>query len=283
MGLTVFYFALAWLLNILLAMLTQQISFRDLPVSFKWFQPIRYGVGLPFTSGVLTIIIKLFKNMHLEQKENEFLQQQKINTELQLIKAHFQPTFLHDALQHIFYLVNKHSFQSPETILKLSDLLSYVLYDNEKDQVPLEKELQIIKTYLSLKKIFYPTNLHVHLKQEGKLTGLGIAPLLLLSLVENCFEEFLCKPTQRLTLNMDIRSENDELCVLISCKSNLKNVSENNYENYDWLKSLKRIKILYPGKHFFDAYFKSGMTNLVLILWLNENLNMPKKEEFVFL
>ena len=132
----------SWLL---LAHFTTNIPFAQLPVSIRWFLPIRYGIGLPLTSAVFVIIIKLLKHWHLEQKENELLQRKKIHTELQLLKTQFQPIFLYDALQHIFYLIHKHSPQSPETVLKLSDLLSYILYENEKDQVPLDKEIQIVK------------------------------------------------------------------------------------------------------------------------------------------
>jgi two-component system, LytTR family, sensor kinase len=281
-GLTIIYFSLAWLLTMLLAKLTTTIPFQQLPVSFKWFQPIRYGIGLPLTSAVLTTTIKLLKNMHLEQKENEFLRQQKINTDLQLIKAQFQPGFLYDALQHIFYLINKNSPQSPATVLKLSDLLSYVLYDNEKEHVPLEKELQIIRTYLSLKKIFYPERLTVQIKQEGNITGVTIPPILLLSLVENCFEEFLDKSTQ-LIMDLDIKIENDELYFFIECTNNIESEITDSNENYEWVKSLRRIEILFPGKHSLDIYSENGITSLTLILQSNKIFNDVQKEEFVLL
>ena len=279
-GLTVIYFSLAWLLTMLLATLTTDIPFQQLPVSFKWFQPIRYGIGLPLTSAVLTTIIKLLKNMHLEQKENEFLQRQKINTDLQLIKAQFQPGFLNNALQHIFYLINKNSPQSPATVLKLSDLLSYVLYDNDKDYVPLEKELQIIKTYLSLKKIFYPERLTIQIKQEGHTAGIMISPILLLSLVENCFEEFLDRSTQ-LIMDLDIKIENKELYFFIECRNNIEIEITDSNKNYQWVKSLKRIEILYPGKHSFDIYSENGVTSLALVLQTNTILPAIQKEEFI--
>jgi two-component system, LytTR family, sensor kinase len=281
-GLTVIYFSLAWLLTMLLAKLTTNIPFQQLPVSFKWFQPIRYGIGLPLTSAVLTTIIKLLKNMHLEQKENEFLQRQKINTDLQLIKAQFQPGFLYDALQHIFYLINKNSPQSPATVLKLSDLLSYVLYDNEKENVPLEKELQIIKTYLSMKKIFYPERLDVQFKQEVNTMGISIVPLILLSLVENCFEEFLDK-SARLNMDIDVKTENGELFFFIECRNNIESGITGVNENYQWVKSLKRIEILYPGKYSFDIYSENGITGLTLVLQTNKILPAIEKEEFVLL
>ncbi|HVE60490.1 MAG TPA: histidine kinase, partial [Chitinophagaceae bacterium] len=203
-GFTCIYFSLALLLTMLLADFTRSVPFNQLPVNFKWFHPVRYGIGLPLTSAVLTTIIKLLKTWHQKQNENKLLQRQKINTELQLLKTQFQPHFLYDSLQHIYYLLRKHSPQSPETILKLSDLLSYVLYENEKDNVPLEKELQIIKTYLSLKKTFYNDRLLLKLKEEGQAADMSIEPLLLVSLVEDCFEKFLQNSEQKLEMNLDI-------------------------------------------------------------------------------
>jgi sensor histidine kinase YesM len=282
-GLTIFYFLLAWLLMMLLADITTNVPFNQLPVSIKWFQPIRYGIGLPLTSAVFVTIIKLLKHWHLEQKENELLQRQKINTELQLLKTQFQPNFLYDALQHIFYLIHKHSPQSPDTVLKLSDLLSYILYENEKDHVPLEKEIQIIKTYLSLKKTFYPDRLWVQLKEQGETTGMNIAPLLLVSLVESCLEKFLRTPAQQLNLSLDIKTENGELYFLMECKNNFENELAERNDDDKWIKSLKRIEMLYPGKHSFDMYSENGTTNLLLVLEAGETspFIVKEKEEFV--
>ncbi|HEY4876442.1 MAG TPA: histidine kinase, partial [Puia sp.] len=206
----------------------------------------------------------------------------KINTDMQLIKAQFQPGFLYDTLQHIFYLINKNSPQSPATVLKLSDLLSYVLYDNEKENVPLEKELQIIKTYLSMKKIFYPERLDVQFKQEVNTVGISIAPLILLSLVENCFEEFLDK-SAKLNMDIDVKTENGELYFFIECRNNIESEITGVNENYQWIKSLKRIEILYPGKYSFDIYSENGITGLTLVLQTNKILPAIEKEEFVLL
>ena len=212
-----------------------------------------------------------------EQKENELLRRQKIDTELQLLKTQFQPDFLHDALQHIFFLIRKHSPQSPETVLKLSDLLSYILYENEKDKVPLEKEIQIIRTYLSLKKTFYPERLWVQIKQQGDMTDMNIAPLLLVSLVESCLENFMQGSRQQLNLNLTIKAENDELFFLAECKSTFENESSNNNAP-SWAKPQKRLEMLYPGGHSFDLYSENGTTNILLVLEVEKIASFNKKQ-----
>jgi sensor histidine kinase YesM len=277
-GLTVFYFSLAWLLTVLLAGLTRDVPFGQLPVSFQWFLPIRYGIGLPLTSAVLTTIIKLMKIWHQKQEENDLLQRQKINNELQLLKTQFQPHFLYDSLQHIYYLIRKHSSQSSETILRLSDLLSYILYENEKEHVPLERELEILKTYLSIKKTFYPDRFWIQLKLEGDAVGKKIEPLLLVSMIENCFQEFLHRPQQQLTLDIDIRIKKDELYFLMKCTSNENGLAEHNLENH-WDNSLKRIGLLYPARHSFDMFTENGATNFLLVLEPDESTAIIQKEK----
>jgi len=283
--LTVFYILLALLLTILHARFTTDLPFAQLPVSIRWFLPIRYGIGLPLTSAVFVITVELLKHWHLEQKENELLQRKKIQTELQLLKTQFQPGFLYDALQHIFYLIHKHSPQSPETVLKLSDLLSYILYEKEKEFVPLDKELQIVKTYLGLKKIFCPDRLWIQLKQQGETANMLVSPLLLVSLVENCLEKFLGTGMQQLTLNVDIKTENDALYFLLECKNDGEGDPSEKSDNNKWIKSLKRIELLYPGKHSLDVYSENGTTNLLLVLEIIEAAASIEKvnEELVLL
>jgi two-component system, LytTR family, sensor kinase len=269
------------LITIVLARLRTNIPFQKLPVSFKWFQPVRYGIGLPLTSSVLVTIIKLFKTWHIEQKENEALQRQKINTEMQLLKMQFQPHFLYDSLQHLYQLIRKKSSHSPESILKLSDLLSYILYENEKERVLLEKEWEIVTTYLGFKKVFYADRLSIQLNQKNELKDILIAPLLLLSMVENCLEKFINMPEQILSLKLEIKTEQNEIHLLLECKSNSGNGLNDDTGN-QWIKSLKRIEMLYAGKYNFNVRSENEVTRLLLILKGDARpLIVQQKEEFI--
>ena len=280
LALTVGYIFLAWMITLLLTHLTTNYPLDHLPVSIKWFQPIRYGIGLPLTSAVFVIIIKLLKHWHIEQKENELLQRRKIYTELQLLKTQFQPNFLYDALQHLFYLIHKHSPESPETVLKLSDLLSYILHDSEKDTVPLDKETRIIKTYLGLKKIFYPDRLWIQFKEEGQAKDICVSPLLLVSIVENCFGNFLKETTHQLNISVDIKAENKDLYFLLEYSTDVEGQNAVGPDQ-NWVKSRKTIELMYPGKHSFDVYSENGTMSLLLVLEGGEIASTLNKEEFV--
>jgi two-component system LytT family sensor kinase len=275
--LTILYFSLAFGITILFARLTTHVPYQSLPVSFRWFLPVRYGVGFPLTSTVIVCIIKLFKDFHLEQKANELLLREKINTELQLLKTRFQPRFLYDALQHILFLIRNQSADSPSTLMKLSELLSYVLYESEKERVPLEKELEIVKSFLILKKTFYPKALKVQYHQQMEASDLFIPPLLLLSLMENCLDTLEQNENQIILLKLNIKTADQELHFQLECVRNMDAGLENDVFDTKLMSSIKRIELLYEGKSNLDLFSENGTTYLMMILKLNGYSSITKK------
>ncbi len=264
--LTGLYFTLAWLITYLDAEMTQKLPYAALPVSFRWFRPVRYGIGFPLTSTILVVIIKLFKNFHLKQKEHALLLRQKINTELQLLKTRFRPQFLHSALQHISYLIINRSVESRSILLKLSEMLSYVLYENEKELVPLENELEILKTFLYLKNAFDPGALTVQYDQQIESNNLFISPLLLISIAENCLENLKQIEKQELSLSLIIKTMNDELHFQLECKAKHENYGQSAEYYNRLLDSLTRIELLYGGGRTPDLFSENGTTYLILVL-----------------
>ena len=147
-GLCLINLICAFWLTKFFVLLTQKPPFDQLPVQIRIFQPVIYGLGLGTATGVFACIARLLRIHYLKQKENERLEKQVMITELEIIKTHFRPHFLSDALQNISYLIRNRATQSPDAILKLADLLSYFLYEMEKERVPLEKEIEMVRNYL---------------------------------------------------------------------------------------------------------------------------------------
>ena len=258
--------AIAYLLTKLLIRVTQKVSFRQLPMQITVFQPVIYGVGLGLVASGFAIIVKLLKTRYLKQKENERLQQQKISTELQTIKTNFHPHFLSDALKNIADLIRHHSTESPSIILKLSDLLSFILYENEQEFIPLEKELLMVKDYLELQKNFYSNKIIIHFKQEGEVGGKTIAPLLLLSLVQNCCEQFLISLQQKLNIEIETKLEDERFLFRLSCNGYYENINGIPLQNTGLNHALRRIQIIYTDKHKLETNSENGFFSMLLIL-----------------
>lgn len=258
--------ASAYLLTKLLIQFTQKLPFQQLPMQIRIFQPVIYGLGLGTVASGFAIIIKLLKFRYLKQKENERLQQQKISTELQTIKTNFHPHFLSAALQNISDLIRNRSAQSPAVILKLSDLLSYILYENEEELIPLEQELLMVRDYLDLEKTFYGNRIVINLKEKGNITGKTIAPLILLSLVQNCCEQFLISLQQKLNIDIEATAEDKKFTFRLSCNGYYENINGIPRQNTGLNHALRRIQVTYPGKHKLETHSENVFFSMILIL-----------------
>jgi len=109
--------------------------------------------------------------------------------ELSALKAQINPHFLFNNLNTIYSMATQNDERTAGVVLKLSDFLRYVLYDTSGETIPLEKEIEIIRTYVDLQKERTDQDItQIELTTEGKFKGADIAPLLLLPLAENCFK-----------------------------------------------------------------------------------------------
>jgi sensor histidine kinase YesM len=275
----------AWLLTKLLAQFTQNLTFQQLPIQVTIFQPVIYGLGLGSVASGFAIIIKLLKIRYLKQKENERLQQQKISTELQMIKTNFHPHFLSAALQNISDLIRNHSTESSEVILKLSDLLSYILYENEEELIPLEQELTMLRCYLDLEKAFYGNRIMINLNEQGDITGKTIAPLIFLSLVQNCCEQFLISLQQKLNIDIETKAEDKKFIFRLSCNGYYENINGIPVQNTGLSQALRRIQMTYTGRHKLETHSENGFFSMLLILKpeaILRDAQMKTEEEIIY-
>jgi len=148
------------------------------------------GLFVPFMLFGITAGVKFSKKWFLQQRENERLAKQKLATELQLLKTSIHPRFLFHSLHTVQRYINNSPEQSSALILELSDLLSYVLYDKDENWVELEKELEIIRNYISLEEKGFGDKLVFETVFPENTKGKFIVPFLLISIVESSFEYF---------------------------------------------------------------------------------------------
>jgi sensor histidine kinase YesM len=141
-------------------------------------------MGNLITITAAAVIIKIMKDFWLRERENELLAIENIRNRLDLLKMQMHPRILFASLQRIYHEIDGETREAPEMILKLSDLLSYLLYESESEQVPLSKEVQMIENYLALKKLEYKQQVDLRLETDGELQLHQITPGLLLPLLE---------------------------------------------------------------------------------------------------
>lgn len=186
-----------------------------------------------------------------QKKEEETIknQNEKLETELKLLKSQINPHFLFNTLNNIYALSAIDTKKTQESISYLSNMLRYVLYECEQPMVTLEKEIEYIENYIKLfttkSSKTYPINISFELKDKH----LPIAPMLLIPFVENAFKHSTIERVQDAFIHITIIGKTDEIYFEIE------NSISKNQANKDAIGGIgldnvkKRLNILYSNKH----------------------------------
>lgn len=250
---TIFDIRLAWDMPLSRASLVRQIDFT-----------VNNGLVFPLTVSGFAIAIKMGKNFYLQQLANEQLAKHKIETQVQLVKSRVHPRFLFHSLNSIYKDMLNGSKQSPEMLLKLSDLLSYILYESDAI-TPLEKEIALLKSYIDLEKISRANKLTVEIQDETETAGKFIEPLLLLPLAEYIFSTSTDLDDAAL-LQLNIQTKETVFYFSIAYHSN--NINSDIRENIQLAQVEKRLKAQYHGRYDFKLIKDGSCVSLFLSLEL---------------
>jgi LytS/YehU family sensor histidine kinase len=208
------------------------------------------GIGPVFIYTVF-LSIKMMKQFSQKINEKKEIEQAKLNTEIQLLRAQVHPHFLFNTLNNIYSFTLENSPHANELVSKLSDTLFYMVNSCDAELVPLEKEIKMIMDYIDLEKVRYGDRLDIQIDLQGETSDKLIAPLLMIPLVENAFKhgasKMLLNPPW---LKLKICNTEDmlffELTNAITCLP-LKTSGANSGIGLRNVR--KRLELLYPGRH----------------------------------
>jgi len=205
---------------------------------------------------ILVSAFKLLKYNYSSISENTELKNKLLEGQLKLkeqelyyLKMQIHPHFLFNTLNTLYGFALKKAEDTPDMILKLSNLLDYLLYQANKPIVSLEEEIEHIKDYIALEKMRFQDILHVDFKINGTITNLEIAPMLLIPFVENSFK------------HGNIRENLLHIIIQLNVKNDIVDFTIKNSSNKDYKKQevdsegigltniKKRLELAYPNKH----------------------------------
>ncbi len=191
----------------------------------------------------------LLKQKQFQQAQQAWMlaQQEKTNAELQLLKAQLHPHFLFNTLNNIYAFALESSPKTPQMILKLSSLLSYILYECSTDEVLLGKEVEVMKHYIDLEKERYGDKIDISVNIEGDIQDRYITPLLILPFLENAFKHGTSEQLERPWMSVDITVKGHTLsCKIVNSKNE---VTPFRKEGVGISNVKKRLELLYAGRH----------------------------------
>jgi hypothetical protein len=132
--------------------------------------------------------IKLYFKQRRDQLQMTKLEKQNLEQQLQYLKYQLNPHFLMNTLNNIHALVDIDGERAKETIIELSKILRYVLYESNRERVPMAKEAEFMENYTRLMRIRYTDRLRFTVSQPDDIGGIVVPPLLFISFVENAFK-----------------------------------------------------------------------------------------------
>ena len=224
----------------------------------KNFRGMTISIGknvLPFLHvGGIALSIKLLLYWYQQKQQTIEAEKQKTAAELQLLKAQLHPHFLFNTLNNLYAYTLESSPRSPEIVMKLSELLRFMIYESNTPKIPLTKEINLIQSYVTLEKLRYGDRLDISLTITGDVGKYQIAPFLLLPFVENAFKHGTSKQLDQCWISLNLSIADFVMYFkLVNSVEPEKGENQTKIGGIGLLNVKKRLELLYKGKNGFEA------------------------------
>lgn len=216
----------------------------------RWVKGIVTGQAIMNSLLVLTVSggLKMTREWFRNEQLKKEMESEKMISELALLKSQINPHSLFNNLNSIYSLTIKKSDDAPKAVVKLSEMMRYMLYDSTAEQISLSKEVEHLQNYIDLQKLRINRKTKINFETQGDIETKTIEPMLLEPFVENAFK------------HGDVFLENSQIDICLKVAGNVlyfnvgNTISRNNHVKHEHsgigLKNIeKRLALLYPERY----------------------------------
>lgn len=232
-----------------------------------------FGEAMPSTlaSTTLAMSIKLTKNWVSTERRKQLLEKEKLETELRFLKYQFNPHFLFNSINSIFFLIHKNPDAASSSLAKFSELLRHHLYECNDELVPLDKEITYLRNFIALEKLRQNRSVGVTTDiSKGLTADAGIAPFILMTFVENAFKHVSKDSNHENWIEIRLRAQHHTLLFEVSnSTSPLATRQALHYGGIGLQNVRRRLALLYPGTHNLAIRDTDGIFEVKLSLELD--------------
>ena len=232
------------------------------PQLVSWYNILLYFAG----STALAFIQK----WQLTEKEKAEIEKENTTSELAYLRQQINPHFLFNSLNNIYSLAYRKSDATTDAILKLSAILRYMLYDADKQEVNLDKEIENIENYLKLQELRLTDKTSVNFNITGNPQSHRIPPLLLIPLVENAFK-YGSDNINKSFITIDLEITDKGFTFVVKNKIVIKTENKKDENSGIGLKNIKRrLALIYPDNHSLEITNENDI--FVVKLEIDDNI-----------
>lgn len=203
----------------------------------------------------ISTIARETREWYVQEKERKEMEKQQLISELSFLKSQVNPHFLFNSLNGIYALAIKKSDKTPDAVLQLSDLMRHMLYESEKEEVALEKEVEYLQNYIQLQKLRLPGEAQVTFDVEGDISGKNIAPMLFIPFIENGFKHGVDADGVAIQIKMKVEGNALTFDMMNSIS---KAASKDPVSGIGLTNVRKRLDLLYAGNYYLNYRESNG-------------------------
>jgi len=196
---------------------------------------------------VTSFLLYALQEKFEQRQKLDDMEVQKVNAEMNFLKAQINPHFLFNTLNNLYALALEKSDRAPETILMLSKMMDYMIYETSEGKVELKKELENLQNYIGLERIRQGNEARIEYQLSGEVDGQRIVPLILLPLIENAFKHGPNQLIHGSFINILIRVNGNQLDLLV--RNNFKEKPGTNGHGIGLANLKKQLSLFYPMGH----------------------------------
>ncbi|MEC3906686.1 histidine kinase [Tamlana sp. 2201CG12-4] len=207
--------------------------------------------------------IKLLIDWSVEKRRNEDLAKLQMSTELKYLRTQIQPHFFFNTLNNLYALTLQKSDNASLLVIKLSDMMQYILYEIKSSKANLLEEINHINNFIDIERLRFENRVEAEVNITGNIEDISVPPLLLLSFVENCFKHGM-KGNDKLEINMSFEIQNNEYLEFTITNNFNPDVVKEKSRGIGNDNAKRRLKLLFFNNFILDSKIEGETYKLFL-------------------
>jgi LytS/YehU family sensor histidine kinase len=245
-----------------------QATLLGTTTSFWKYSFYNFSIALFYMA--FSLALELSKQWYFQRERLRQVEVEKLNTELDYLKSQINPHFLFNSINTIYFQIDKQNATARESLSRFSEMLRYQLYECGGNEIPIEKEIFYLENYVELQRMRKEDNYSIKFSKGDSVFGFTIAPLLMITFVENAFKHASTHSDKENYIFIELKRLDNEFSFRVNnSKDLLHKVVENGGIG---LKNVKRrLDLLYPNRHHLNIVETNESFDVELNLQIEEN------------
>lgn len=228
-------------------------SYPAPPRNFLLFNPRNLFVLVSYTAAVMSSTV--FESVQLHRKQELIaakIQREKLEAEMRFLKSQINPHFLFNALNNVYTLSLIRSDHTPDVVMKLSEMLRYMLYESNQKRVSLRQEVLYIQNYIDLQQLKDDDPLAVQVNMTIADWETSIAPMILIPFIENAFKHSKIEDASKGWIKIDLTETEHSLRFKVTNSLVKVKYTQDPTGGIGLQNVKRRLELEYPNQHHLD-------------------------------